>query len=157
MSGRFNQSSRLVLATSAANPLLPAAAPNQLDGTVSVGAAIGTVPIWVKDLDAWGLSFSTPAGSTLVGTLTVQATCDRGMTEQTGAPDATLVNWQTIAVLDKTSTTPGTLVASKAIASGANVLLIEDMTVAYRWVRFLMAYTSGSGLVTASFQQKGSP
>lgn len=154
MSDRFNQASYLQLATSAANPIVPAAAPNQLDGTLSQNAAFGCVPVWVKDLDAWGIQFAT-AGGTLVGTLTVQASCERGNTEQTGAPDATLSDWTTIAVLDKTATAPGTLVTSKAVASGAQSILLADLTCVYRWVRLLFAYTSGTGSPRITFHQKG--
>lgn len=118
----------------------------------AIGAAFITVPCWVRDLDAWSLQITTGAGSTFVGTASIQVSNDRGGQEQTGNPDVNVANWVTINIWDWSA---GAQAANKAIATGAASYLIGDRVAGYRWMRLNMAYTSGSGLIRCMLQQKG--
>jgi hypothetical protein len=120
----------------------------QADGTLVVAAATNFAPVFCKDLDAASIQFTTLGASTLVGILTLQASNDRSNLEQTGRPDAG-------------STTNCAQATSKAVASGAASLYVvlpgANLAVVYRWIRLVFAFTSGSGNVKASMQQKGWP
>jgi hypothetical protein len=113
-----------------------------------------TVPVFLKDIDAYSIQFSTPAGATLVGSFALQVSNDRGNQEQTGRPDVTMVNWTplffTIVATDVRA-------ATLAVASGAQALMVKEPVCAYRWVRLVFTFTSGTGTPRISLQQKGWP
>jgi hypothetical protein len=125
-----------------------------LDGAEpAIVANMVTSPVLVADLDAYSIQFSTPAGSTLVGTLTIEVSNDRSNREQTGAADpGTTVNWTPISMWDWGA---GAQAANKAVASGANSFMLGDRVSGYRWARLRFAFTSGSGVPTVAMQQKG--
>ena len=126
MISRFSEC--MTLQQAAANNVDPQSPPVYLDGTeAAIVASFDTVPVWTKDLDAYSIEFSTPAGSTLE-------------------------NWQTISFWDVGG---GLQAASKAVASGVNALLLADRVCCYRWVRLVFTFTSGSGSPKVSLQQKG--
>lgn len=159
MSGRFAQSAWMMPSGNANDGISPPGAgnPQYFDGTLALAAAMTTVPVPVRDLDGFSIHFATPAGSTLVGTLTLQVSSQRGNTEQTGAPDVTLTDWTTIDFFDPTTATTTTFVASKAVASGAQslILALPYGFCLYRWARLAFAFTSGTGKPKIAFQQKG--
>lgn len=151
MSSRFSEAFPMRLA--AANGLDDQVPPVLLDGTeTALVATFKTVPVWTKDLDAYSIHFSTPAGSTLVGTITLQASNDRSQKEQTGQVDLNVANFVVLSVWDWAA---GAQAASKAVASGANQILIGDRVAGYRWVQLVFTFTSGSGSPKVTFQQKG--
>jgi hypothetical protein len=122
------------------------------DGTLALAANMTTVPVWVKDLDAFGIAFSTPAGSTLVGSIALQVSNDKSQREQNGVPDALLQNWVTLSFWDVAA---GAQATTKAVASGAQALMLSERVCAYRWVRLVFTFTSGTGLAKIALQQKG--
>ena len=124
------------------------------DGTLALAAAMTTVPVNVLNMDDFSIAFSTPGGATLVGTLTLQASNDQSGQELTKTSDKLLQNWETISVWDVGA---GAQAASKAVASGAQVLLLAERVCTYRWVRLAFAFTSGTALATIRFQAKGWP
>ncbi len=152
MSGRYNQAFYLSPSADGVTPT-----PGVIyDGSVALAAAMTTAPVWVKDVDAYSIQFSVPAGSTLVGNIVLQASNDRGNREQTGVGDATMINWTNIVVTDKS--TAGALIASKAVVSGGpQALMLADLNCVYRWVRLAFSFTSGTGLARISMQHKGWP
>jgi hypothetical protein len=153
VSSRFSQS--FICQLAAANGVDPQSPPINLDGTeTALVASFNTVPVYMKDCDAFSFHFSTVAGSTLVGTLTMQASNDRGQKEDIGQPDnASLQNWVPISMWDFGA---GAQAANKAVVTAANQLMLGDHGVsAYRWVRLVFAFTSGSGQPKVTFQQKG--
>lgn len=128
----------------------------KLDGTeAAIIANFNTVPVRTSKVDGYSVQFSTPGGSTLVGVLTVQGSNDRSQMEDTNVADVTVSDWTTLAVIDLTSTTPATRVTSKAVASGAQNILLGDFPCLYRWMRVVFTFTSGSGQPKVTWQQKG--
>jgi hypothetical protein len=140
--------------SAANNGVDPQQPPVYLDGTeAATVASFVTAAVWVFDVDALGVHFSTPGGSTLVGTLTFEVSNDRGQQEITGRGDAaSLQNWVAISVWDWGA---GAQAANKSVATGANQFLLGDRVVGYRWIRMRFAFTSGSGVVKAMLQRKG--
>lgn len=127
----------------------------KLDGTeAAIVASFNTVPVRTSKVDGYSIHFST-TGGTLVGTLIVQGSNDRSQMEDTNVADVNVSNWTTLAVIDLTSTTPGTRVASKAVASGAQQIMLGDFPCLYRWMRVGFTFTSGSGSPKITWQQKG--
>ncbi len=124
------------------------------NGTLALAANMTTVPLNVMNMDAWSIAFATPAGSTLVGTLTVQASNDQSGQEHEKRPDSLLQNWEAISVWDVGA---GAQAASKAVASGAQTLILGERVCLYRWVRLVFVFTSGTGLAVVRFQAKGWP
>jgi hypothetical protein len=152
MSSRFSEA--FVMRLAAANGIDDATPVTPLDGTEAAQVAtFKTVPVWVKDLDAFSIHFSTVGGSTLAGTITLQASNDRSNKEQTGQADAgTVANWVAISLWDWAA---GAQAANKAVVSGANQILIGDRVCGYRWLQLVFTFTSGSGSPKLTFQQKG--
>lgn len=122
------------------------------DGTTVLNAAALSVAVPVFHFDAYGIGFWVPGGSTLVGTLTIEASCDRGNLEQNSQPDATIGGWTPISVWDEAA---GAQAANKAVASGANNIIIGERYCLYRWVRLRFAFTSGTGSPKVTMQSKG--
>lgn len=151
MSSRFSDAFFLRLA--AANGIDDTVPPTKLDGTeAALTASFKTVPVLMKDLDAYGIHFSTPAGSTLVGTLTILVSNEPSQKEQTAQADVNIANFVTLQLFDWGA---GARAASKAIASGANAVMLGDILAGYRWVQLAFAFTSGSGSPKIVMQQKG--
>jgi hypothetical protein len=153
VSGRYNQAWYLSPSGNSNDGVTPNPGV-LLDGSTVVNAAMTTVPVWAKDLDAYSIQFSTTGGSTLVGTLTIQGSNDRGNQEQQGKSDGTLANWTTINFWDAGA---GAQAANKAVASGANSFILAERVCTYRWVRLVFAFTSGTGNPRCTMQQKGWP
>ena len=152
MSGRYSE--QFYLSPSLGNDGLTQNPTVKLDGTVAVSTAIVTVPISVKDVDAYSIQLSTPAGSTLaVGAVTFEVSNDRGAYEQTaGGGDIQMTDWTVLSFWDVTA---GGQVATKALTSGLNNVMISERGCTYRYVRVRLTTVSGSGLLRVSFQQKG--
>lgn len=122
------------------------------DGTTVLNAAALSVAVPVWHLDAYGIGIWTPAGSTIAATLTIEASCDRGNLEQASQPDVTQGGWTPISFWDEGA---GAQAASKALASGANNVIIGDRYCLYRWVRLRFASVTGTGSPKVTLQQKG--
>jgi hypothetical protein len=154
MSSRFNKSFWMTPSGNGNDGVSPN--PGQtLDGnTVTISGAFVSTPVEVKDLDTYSIQFSTPAGSTLVGTLTLEGSNDQSGQETTMRPDVLLQNWQSMSFWDQGA---GAQAANKAVASGAQSFILAERVCTYRWVRLRFAFTSGSGKPTVSVQQKGWP
>ncbi len=152
MSSRFSEA--FVMRLAGADGISDAATVTPLDGTEAAQvASFKTVPVFVKDLDAYSIQFSTPAGSTLVGTLTLQVSNDRSSQEQTGKADpGTVTNFVPISFWDWGA---GAQAPNKAVATAANQILIGDRVCGYRWVQLVFTFTSGSGSPKVAMQQKG--
>lgn len=115
-------------------------------------ATFTTAAVFVGKLDAFSVSFATPAGSTLVGTLTLQVSNDPGNgVAKDGQGNSSLLNWQPLNFWDVGA---GAQAASKAVASGAQTLILAEQHCTYRWMRLVFTFTSGSGVPTIAFQQK---
>jgi hypothetical protein len=127
-----------------------------LDGaTVTISAAFVSAPIHVKDLDAYSIQFSTVAGDTLVGTLTLEYSNDQSGQELTETPGVLLKNWiPSTQFFDEGA---AALATSKAVASGAQTFMFSVRNCTHRWVRLRFAFTSGSGKPTVTLQQKAWP
>lgn len=151
MSSRFAEC--FILRLAAANGIDDTVPPTPLDGTeTALVATFKTVPVWTKDLDAFGIAFALGGGSTLAGTITLQVSNDRSQKEQTGQADLNVANWVPISFWDWGA---GAQAASKAVVSGGQQFLLGDRVVGYRWVQLVFTFTSGSGQPKISLQQKG--
>ena len=124
------------------------------DGSLALAANMTTAPVNVTELDAYSIGFATPAGSTLVGSVALQASNDQSGQETTKRSDNLLANWQTISFWD---VGVGAQATTKAVASGAQALLLAEPSCTYRWVRLVFSFTSGTGLAVLRLQAKGWP
>lgn len=124
------------------------------DGTLALAANMTSAPINVMNLDAYSVAFATPAGSTLVGSLALQVSNDQSGQETTKTSDALLKNWQTLSFWDVGA---GAQAVTKAVASGAQALLLAEQACVYRWARLVFTFTSGTGLAVVRFQAKAWP
>lgn len=98
----------------------------------------------IGNQEGYSLVFSTPAGSTAAGSLTLQASNDALLDNPNVniTPDPNAV-WVTVS---------GT---TNAVASGANTFLYNMSQVYYRFFRFTYTATSGTGTATTFVAAKG--
>jgi len=134
------------------NGIVPSATPTiYFDGTNAITSTCYSVPVLAKKVDTLGLQWTTPVGSTLVGTLALQGSNDAGQLEQNMTPDVTLTNWATISFWDESS---ASWTQSKAIASGASSGIETVQVFSARWYRWLFTFASGSGDLVLKVQEK---
>lgn len=127
-----------------------------LDGsTVTISASFVSAPIEVKDLDAFSIQFSTVAGDTLVGALTLEFSNDQSGQETTMTPGPLLRNW--VPACQFFDEAGAALATTKSLASGAQSFIYSIRQCTVRWVRVRFVFTSGSGKLQATLQQKGWP
>jgi len=139
----------LVISTDGINP---SATPSiNFDGSNAIAAARFSVPMLCKFHDTIGLQVSSPAGSTFVGSYSIQGSNDQSQLEDNGNPDVNLTNWATLSMWDEAS---GAWVQSKALASGQQSFISTVQILSCRWVRLNLAFTSGTGLLKAQMQVK---
>lgn len=162
MSGRYVQTFVPAI-SNAADGLTPQTPGVNYDGTNSITATSVSVPWKVQNWDAYSVQLTLGAGSTLVAVMTLEASNDDelllvgpqggGVANATpSARDYGLGNFTPISVWDFAA---GAQAASKAIASGANSILIGERVCGYRWVRTRLVFTSGAGSPLIRVQAKG--
>jgi len=151
-------------ASNAADGVTPPTTPAPLDGTFSVTATMVTLPWKVENWDAYSVQITLGGGSTLVATATLEVSNDNemlnlgpqaggaGSGSQGPARDYGLGNFTPISVWDFGA---GAQAANKAIATGANSILIGERVCGYRWARLRIAFTSGAGSPIVRVQAKG--
>jgi len=155
MSSRFNRQHYLQPSGNSNDGVTPNPGQNLDGATVTISAAFVSVPVEIKDLDAFSIQFSTPAGSTLVGSISLEMSNDQSGQETTMTPGVLLQNWvPSIQFFDEAG---AALATTKAVASGANQFILSIRNCTTRWVRLRFTFTSGSGKPTVTLQQKGWP
>lgn len=125
-----------------------------LDGTLAVGAGFTSAPFSVSNLDAFSVQCSTPTGSTLVGSVALQVSDDQSGNELDKIPGVLLQNWVTLSFWDVAA---GAQAVTKAIATGAGSVMLAERNCSYRWARLVFTFTSGTGNLKATVQQKAWP
>jgi hypothetical protein len=116
-------------------------------------ATFYSVPINVDGLDTYRYVFATPAGSTLVGTVQLQATVDEvgSLTGTPNAADLPAADWVPLSF----SVNGAAFANSFAVASGANQIALDEAACTYAWLRMLFTFASGSGSPTCKLRGKG--
>ena len=127
----------------------PASFPFNLDG-YATSTSFTSVPFRLWQVDKYGITFSTPAGSTAAGTIAFQACEDVPWHDDT--TDANLVDWFPVYFI------PGSGGAAANVfnyASGANLLNFKEPWCEYRYVRMVVVVSSGAGLFKTKINIKG--
>jgi len=121
------------------------------DGTNTISANSWGFPLFAKSNDlTYSFQLSCPATGSPNGSIALQGTNDFSQFEGADVPDSTLVNWSALGFWDEATTS---WVLSKAVA-GAQSYMFTIPVVGARWVRAVWTNTSGTALLTMTYQSK---